>query len=244
MPSQTVVFSLFDLESLHAKRWAFERIGLSHLLPGRPQLPPRAQWIKLLGSGAGNGFGLRPNLGGYALLAAFPDESAARAALTSKVWRAYAQRAKRVRTLLLRAVTAHGLWDGAEPFETGGTWDPSQPLAVLTRARIRWQHLPAFWRRVAQVSESVEYYPERVFSVGVGELPVVQQATVSVWTSGEAMLDYAYRSAYHKEVVQLTRRQGWYSEELFCRFTVLDAFDSSDAGWPGLSPAADATRMD
>jgi heme-degrading monooxygenase HmoA len=48
------------------------------------------------------------------------------------------------------------------------------------------------------------------------------QATFSLWDSGKAMQDFAYKSKYHKEVVQLTRDRNWYKEEMFARFQVID----------------------
>ncbi len=219
---QTVLFSYFELPRLRDKWFAFRNMGLG---VGRYGEPDGMEWLKLLGSGGDNGFGLWPNWGGYALLAAFPDEVLAKAALDSPLWRAYASHAAFAKTLLLRPLQSHGEWDGVEPFRTSGTYDRDKPTVVLTRARIKLRHLPAFWRRVARVSESAMDFSERVFSVGVGELPVIQQATVSLWTSGRAMEAYAYRSPYHKEVVKLTRQQGWYSEELFCRFGVLEVME-------------------
>ena len=184
-------------------------------------LPAEMEWLKLLGSGGGNGFGLWPNWGGYAMLAAFPDVVLAKAALRSGLWQAYQAHSASAKTFLLQPLQAHGQWDGVAPFRTTGDYDREEEAVVLTRARIKLRYIPAFWSRVARVSESVDDYPERTFSVGVGEHPVVQQATVSHWTSGRAMEDYAYKSRYHSEVVKLTRQQGWYAEELFCRFRVV-----------------------
>jgi len=186
-------------------------------------LPKEMEWLKLLGSGGRNGFGLWPNWGGYALLAAFPNEVLAKAALDSGLWKAYQKHSTSVKTLFLKPLQAHGMWDGVEPFRTSGDYNRELETVVLTRARIKARHIPAFWRKVSRVSESALEYPERTFSVGVGELPVIQQATVSHWTSGKAMEEYAYKSKYHAEVVKLTRQKGWYSEELFCRFGVLKA---------------------
>ena len=224
---QHVLFSYFELPRARDKFFALANMGRGVERFGRPA---GMEWLKLLGSGGGpGGFGLWPNWGGYALLAAFPTRVLAEAALDAPLWRAYAEHSDLAgdaahpgtRHLLLRPLQVHGRWDGAEPFRTGGDYDRDAPVAVLTRARIRARHLPAFWSRVARVSESAREYPERAFSVGVGELPVVQQATVSLWTSGRAMEAYAYRSRYHAEVVRLTRQRGWYSEELFCRFAVV-----------------------
>jgi hypothetical protein len=48
------------------------------------------------------------------------------------------------------------------------------------------------------------------------------QATFSLWTSGKAMRDFAYKSDHHAEVVRLTRERAWYKEEMFTRFRVLE----------------------
>lgn len=215
---QTVVFTYFELPRLRDKLFAFHNMGRG---VGRFGAPEGMEWLKLLGSGGRNGFGLWPNWGGYALLAAFPSEVLAKAAVHSALWRAYASHSAFAKTLVLRPQQSHGQWDGVVPFRAEGDYDRDAETVVLTRARIKVKHLPAFWRRVARVSESAEAYPERRFSVGVGELPVIQQATVSIWDTGRAMEAYAYRSKYHAEVVKLTRQRGWYSEELFCRFGLL-----------------------
>ena len=225
---QTVLFSYFELPRLAGKLFAFRNIGLG---VGRFGQPAGMEWLKLLGSGGDEGFGLWPNWGGYALLAAFPSEVLAKAALHSELWQAYARQSASAKTLFLRPHQSHGRWDGVEPFRTDGQYERDAEAVVLTRARIKVRHLPAFWSRVARVSESVADYPERRFSVGVGELPVIQQATVSIWDSGRAMEDYAYRSRYHAEVVKLTRQRGWYAEELFCRFGLLGEVDG--LGWAG-----------
>ena len=49
-------------------------------------------------------------------------------------------------------------------------------------------------------------------------MPLVQQATFSLWESSALMKAYAYQSEFHREVVQKTRQLGWYKEELFARF--------------------------
>jgi hypothetical protein len=44
---------------------------------------------------------------------------------------------------------------------------------------------------------------------------------VSVWKNYEAMKRYAYADETHKNVIKLTRKYQWYSEELFARFILL-----------------------
>jgi hypothetical protein len=57
-----------------------------------------------------------------------------------------------------------------------------------------------------------------VLSIGVGEWPLIQQATISIWKTQKEMLDYAYKNPKHREVVMLTRKLNWYKEEMFARF--------------------------
>jgi hypothetical protein len=55
-------------------------------------------------------------------------------------------------------------------------------------------------------------------SIGVGEWPLIQQATISIWKTQREMIDYAYKNPKHREVVMLTRKLKWYKEEMFARF--------------------------
>jgi hypothetical protein len=59
------------------------------------------------------------------------------------------------------------------------------------------------------------------FSLGLGERPLVRQATLSVWDSLTQMQRFAYHAPGHRTVMQRTRAEGWYAEELFARFRVL-----------------------
>ena len=115
------------------------------------------------------------------------------------------------------------------------------PVAVLTRASIRWWKTPRFWqlRGPHQRGAWPRWPPCVALAIGLGELPVVRQATFSVWESAQAMQDYAYRDARHREVIQLTRRENWYAEELFARFGVLRSTGTLDGRDPlaGLSPS-------
>ena len=63
-----------------------------------------------------------------------------------------------------------------------------------------------------------------ITSFGIGEVPLYRQATFSVWESVEDMKAFAYQSAEHREVIQKTRDENWYSEELFARFKLIASF--------------------
>jgi hypothetical protein len=89
---------------------------------------------------------------------------------------------------------------------------------VLTRAKIRFRKLFSFWSKVGSVSHTLSNYDGLVLSIGIGEWPLIQQATLSLWKTQAEMMNYAYKNEKHKEVVLLTRKLNWYSEELFARF--------------------------
>jgi heme-degrading monooxygenase HmoA len=212
------------------RRWGFAQMGTAQ----RPlQRVPGLRFQKLLGSGAG-GFGALPNLHRYGFMAVWDDEQAARTFFEQHpLWQQYRQRTSEIWTAWLVPLKSHGLWDGVNPFEYPAETPPAAdgPVMVLTRASIRWQKTPRFWRYVAPVSATIAGAPGVRAAIGLGELPVVRQATVSLWDSAQAMQDYAYRSPKHKEVIRLTRQEDWYGEELFARFRVL----RTEGTWDGLA---------
>jgi heme-degrading monooxygenase HmoA len=46
------------------------------------------------------------------------------------------------------------------------------------------------------------------------------QGTFSVWESGEAVRNFAYKGEAHKAAIAATHREEWYAEEMFSRFAV------------------------
>lgn len=189
---------------------------------------------KMLGSGGGKGFSIWPNFGVYCLLLVWEDETAARRFYSENTWfKELSSAASEHWTLFLQTVKAHGQWDGQSPFQATASIAESHPVAVLTRATIHRRHLLRFWTFVPPVSASVEQFRDQTaFSAGIGELPLIQQATFSLWRDSAAMKTYAYQSKLHSEVVRKTRELGWYSEELFARFRPYD----SSGTWNGADP--------
>ncbi|QIX63375.1 spheroidene monooxygenase [Hymenobacter sp. BT18] len=197
------------------------------------QRVPGLRFQKLLGSGAG-GFGALPNLLRYGFMAVWETEAAAADFFnTHPLWQEYERRCQEIWTAQLAPIKSHGLWDGQNPFDYPDTSPAADgPVAVLTRASIRWHKTPRFWRYVAPTSATIAQAPGVLAAIGLGELPVVRQATFSLWTSAQAMQDYAYRSEKHKEVIKLTRQEDWYGEEMFARFRVLSSRGTIDGRNP------------
>jgi heme-degrading monooxygenase HmoA len=105
-------------------------------------------------------------------------------------------------------------------------------IAVLTRATIRMRSLGRFWSEVPHVTESLARAEGLLCSIGFGEWPWIRQATFSVWKSPDRFEAFAYGDANHRRVIERTRQEGWYREELFARFGLL----GSGGSWNGRDP--------
>ncbi len=199
---------------------AFANVGRWMIRPFKAE---GLQFQKLLGSG--QNFGLVPNWSTYVFLGVWDTETQARHFFQTPDWQFYLEKTQATGTLWLQPFKSQGQWDGRNPFLTEVALQqnpPNQPIAVLTRATIRTRSLLDFWRHVPQARQRLnDHQQDLLFSIGVGEKPVVQQATISVWRDAAAVEQFAYRQSGHKEIVRLTRQRKWYSEELFARFTVL-----------------------
>lgn len=214
--SQITTCSVFRMKSSADKWWAFKqmRYGLKKL-----QGTEGLVFYKIMGSGADDGFSILPNLSVYVLFAVWKSEDYVRRFFANHAfYKEYCERSNEHFVIYAYPAKLHGSWDGQQPFEPHTQVKKGDPVMVLTRATIRRKKLISFWRRVHRVSESLKKYPGVLFSIGVGEWPLIQQATISIWNSQDEMIDYAYKNEKHKNVVKLTKKLGWYSEEMFSRF--------------------------
>lgn len=124
-------------------------------------------------------------------------------------------------TLILEPFLSHGSWSGRELFPEAKSKDAEGPVGILTRATIRLSKAKDFWNNVPPVQEQMSGAKGLLYSVGVGEIPYLRQATFSVWESSEAMKNFAYTMKEHRDVINKTRERNWYSEEMFTRFNIL-----------------------
>ncbi|MES2796627.1 MAG: hypothetical protein V4683_11705 [Bacteroidota bacterium] len=219
--SQVVIISFFTFKGFFNKLWAFRATGEAQISAKKVF---NDDFFKIMGSGGKTGFSKMPNWGLYAILKDFETLSDAKSFLeTNKIFNDFKHKSAENQIFILKPNSSHGLWDGRNPF-IGKNEKTNGPIAVITRGRIKISKLWQFWRFVPPVSENIEIQDGLLFSIGIGELPLVQQATFSVWTSTEKMMEYAYKSKQHTEVIRKTRELSWYSEELFARFTILEEF--------------------
>ena len=228
--ARLTTLTLFGIKNGHI-RWGLAQMGTS-----APHLNkvPGLQFYKLLGSGYGKGFSIKPNFRRYGLLCTWESEAAADEFLNnSSLMQEYGQHTFESWTVKLFPYQSHGQWDKQEPFApTLSEQHTFGPIAVLTRASINWLALPSFWRFVPKTSKVLDNAEGLICSIGLGELPFVRQATFSIWESMEAMKQYAYKNPLHQEVMRRTRSENWYSEELFARFKLV----SSQGTWNGVDP--------
>ncbi len=228
--SQIVTLSFYRFTGFSARAWA-----LMMMAQGRKPLAatPDIGFWKLCGSGKGEGFNVTLNPAVIAILAVWPDAETARNRVsTAPIFARYRARATESWSILLTPTSVRGQWDGSVPF--AATTDQSTgPMVALTRAAIRRRIIPRFWRQVPDISAKIGQDPNVAFKIGIGELPMLDQITVSIWPDKSSMDAFA-RTGPHGAAIKAVRTGDWFAEELFARFNV-----HSDMGtWGGASPLA------
>lgn len=200
-----------------ALAWGWSRVVMGALPLRRI---PGLVFAKALGSGHRGGFGLRPGLRRQGLFALFDGERHADAFLAdSPLLQAYRTHASELCVAKLRATASRGTWSGqgmavtAAPVATG-------PVAALTRASIRPHKALAFWRNSPPAEAALEQAQGCLLAMGLGEAPLLRQATFSVWESQAAMDAYA-RSGAHLAAIRAAYGQHHFSESMFVRFQLL-----------------------
>lgn len=197
--------------------WALTRMALDRRILRRANL----DFWKLLGTGTGKTFTISdadPLRWGALLVGEkFPE---------LEHWQ---RRATAIKTFRLAPISVHGTWSRHEPFTNvsfptsagdSGSWNG--PVAAITRARIKWRKNLTFWRAVPPVNQSLHSSAGLIRAIGIGEAPIGLQGTFSIWQSREALRDFAYRSPAHKRAIEATKEIGWYAEEMFARFAILE----------------------
>ena len=196
---------------------------------------PGLSFWRLLGVGRGRVFDPHPDWQRYGLFTVWDSYAALEQfAADSAVMRRIQRRAEEVWTVHMLPVRWHGKWGGRDPFAAiapAVAPDPG-PWIILTRATLRPSRVRAFLGAVPAVAEQLLQYPELINSVGVGEAPLLYQATVSLWRTLPAVTDFAYSRNNHAEVIRRTRRERWYREEMFARLRPVASFGT----WDGINP--------
>lgn len=230
MSSQVTTITLCRYDTLLAKVWAFGMMQWAHKSLAKME---GLQFYKLMGSGKGKGFHPWPDWSTYALLATWDSHKAAEEWTSSTLYGRYQEHTSQLTTIYLRCIHSHGQWAGREPFEVSSDLDPDNPyIAVTTRAVIRWRDLRRFWQYVPTSSRPIhDQTPGLLYTKGIGEVPAINMATLSIWDSVDHLKAFAYGSEEHRRAIAMTREIDWYSEELFARWQPY----RMDGYWDGIS---------
>lgn len=212
----TVVLLLVKSRSL---AWAGYRL----VRGTRPlRATPGLRWARVLGSGTGGGFTLQPSATRGGLFCVFDSAKAAVAFVEGSATLAeYARNAAELGVLTLRPYNCRGRWGGAnlqasEPAPAGGA------VVALTRASIHPLRALDFWRHAPPAQRAVETAVGCRLAVGLGEAPLLRQATVSLWDDVHAMDAYA-RAGAHQQAILAAQRGRHFSESMFVRFVLVGA---------------------
>lgn len=185
---------------------------------------PGLTTVKVMGSGHGGGFSLRPSATHQGLICTFTHHDLALKFLDSPWVQAYRERARELWSGVLSVQSARGAWDkqswlATAPESLGGQSEPQGPLAVLTRASILPTKTMAFWRYAPAAQAALSQSEGCLLSMGLGEAPLVRQCTFSLWQDTAAMLQYAQQGAHQLATAAAYKHQ-FFSESLFVRMQV------------------------
>ena len=180
------------------------------------------QFFKLMGTGK-YGFSIYPDWSQYALLAVWKDEKAALNFFNfNPFYLTYQSKCNEINNYHLTCVRSNGTWDGKMPFiiDSNFKMTPKTQIGVITRASIKPKFLLKFWQYVPKSHQSLYSNSGLIFSSGIGDVPLLEMATFSLWKNQESILNFAYKDDSHIKAIALTKKYNWYSEELFARFAV------------------------
>ena len=224
--------TLFRFTNFRARVWAFGQMQFAHAAMGSIK---GLQFYKLMGSGRDLGFNPLPDWDVYALLGVWDKEdSAVDYFENASIFQQYKANSAEQWTVFMKPLSTKGLWSGMNPFVKSPELDQNNPLiAVITRATIKPHKLITFWRFVPTSQRPIQKgCPGLIYTKGIGEAPLVQMATFSIWESLDALKNFAYNSPEHKEAIKRTHQIGWYKEEMFARFQPY----KSTGEWGGVNP--------
>ena len=220
MSGQFITIRFLEFNGFSAKRHAFAEMGRS-LVNGWSAAG--LVFAKQLGTGAGNGFSVLPNFGLYAWLGVWESAQHAECFFEADTrWLNLTSASSGISGWDAIPLKGKGTWNGMQPFDFSVS-DPAWngPVAVITRASIRWHKSLLFWWNVPSASKHLEGKQGLKYAKGVGEFPLLEQATFSLWESASNLDQFAYQSKEHAPMIKKTRKYDWYSEEMFVRMGVV-----------------------
>lgn len=216
---------------LKFKSFGHQSWGLFQLLrlKNKVRNVPEIEFFKLLGAGSGMGYRAWPKSGVIGLFVVWENFKTAQDFFLSEFLEKYSTICTEQFTVFLEPTSSRGTWSGF------GNWrlEPQEKqedglVCALTRATIKKKYLVDFWKMVSPISKTQSEYQGLIFSQGIGEVPVLEQATFTMWENTRSMEEFAY-TTFHGEAIHKVRQAKGFKEQMFTRFKPLMTFGT----WEG-----------
>jgi spheroidene monooxygenase len=237
-----VVVVLFDFLPNH-RSWAWLKLmqGTHSMLKSIPGL----MFAKVMGSGEGGGFTLRPSGTHQGLIFVFDQIQSAVQYLKSHDLALYREKAREWWQGILAVNSCRGTWNqfSWQSHDLGLNADGAKATdheVSLTRASIRASKAISFWKYAPQAQVDLQKAPGCELAIGLGEAPVLRQCTFSLWRDTQSLVAYAHQGA-HQRAIAAAHKHGFFTESMFVRMRVLHmqgqwGGQSFDATAPLLKP--------
>ena len=220
---------LFKFRGAVGKTWSMFKMISSRL--NYPQYPG-LQFFKPLGIGSGNGYQAWPDFEASGFFMVFDSFESAMNFRKSKHFAGFLENSDESYGIMMRPISSRGSWSGFDSWEIDENQKEYQgPICSLTRATLKPEFLYRFWKMVSPISSGQKEHKGLLFSQGVGEIPLLEQATFTIWETKKDLEEFG-RSNFHGEAVREVYRLGGFKEQMFTRFEPL----ISEGTWNGKDP--------
>lgn len=202
------------------KFWMFKLMG-SYTFNKNILKSDGQEFLKLLGTGSKNGFSVFPDFSNYVIISSWKDDSDRKEFLEkNKIMTTILSKCDERIEVKIDPYEFKGSWHKINPFKNDSSYKGGKIL-IITRARVKFRKLLEFLISTSKASKSIKNHSGALYYKGVGELPIIEQSTISIWESEEKMKMYAYSNSDHMQIITKARKRRWYSEELFVRCNII-----------------------
>jgi heme-degrading monooxygenase HmoA len=179
------------------------------------------KFIKLLGTGSKDGFSIIPDFSSYVIITSWKNDDFRKKFIDeNELFHEITKKSSKRIEIKIDPYNYIGSWDGIIPFKNKSSYKEGK-IFVLTRARVKLNKLINFLISTSSAAKSINSKEGAEYYKGIGELPIIEQATISIWESEQSMKDYAYSDKRHLKIINKARKNKWYSEELFVRSNIV-----------------------
>ena len=181
------------------------------------------KFVKLLGTGSKDGFSVIPDFSSYIMITSWENDDFRKKFIDeNKLFQEISDKSSKRIEIKIDPYNYIGSWNGINPFKNKSLYKEGK-IIVLTRARVKLNKLINFFISTSSAAKSINSRKGAEYYKGVGELPIIEQATISIWKSEQSMKDYAYLDKNHLKIIHKARKNNWYSEELFVRSNIISS---------------------